>query len=297
MIRAVSKQYTWSAADPCVMDVDEPDSPLRGAVDIGDLRVGEGADSEDPSVRASALTSYMRELRTVVGGLPPGVAPCVIGGDHSVSLAVVQGLQDRGEAPFDVVQFDHHLDLQIWGKVEAGPEAALDPLFNTNVMSHVSRAIRPGSLMQIGVGPYATAEAGSAHAVREYLAQVGPRFSVLSPAIRDDALFRAGTTVGKRVYLTVDVDVLQASEMSSTPYPAPVGLSVGRLLHLIALVLEGRQLVGFDVVEFAADRKDRSEKTLTDASRAALIFLRLLHRIVRQEPSPGAAGASPANGL
>ena len=270
-IRTLSKQYTWSAKDPFVFNVDHPRPLLAGPVDVGDVAAGD-----------SSLPSYLAALRGLVSGLPLGVAPCVLGGDHSITLAVVQGLQDRGTPTFDVVQFDHHLDLQLWGEVAPCLAGDLEPVFNTNVMSHVSRALQPGGLTQVGVGPYAAVESASWDAVRQYLDRVGPRISVLSPVLHDDDLFRTGIAAGENVYVTIDVDVLQPAEMSSTPYPATVGLSVVQLLKLIDLVLAGRHLVGFDVVEFAAAREDRSRKTLADAARAALIVLRLLSWASRQ---------------
>lgn len=293
LLRALSGQFTWSASQPHVLDVDAPHAPLAGVVDLGDVSAADGAapgEAGGDAPDGRQLAAYQDALRRTVAGLPATVAPCVIGGDHSVTLAVVAGLRERGAAPFDVVQFDHHLDLQTWGEAPGGLDDVPEPLFNTNVMSHVAREIRPGRLTQLGIAPYTVAEAPRAETVRRYLDEVGTRHSVVSPVLHDDELFRRTVRPAERVYLTLDVDVLQATDMSSTAYPAVVGLSLTRLFRLIDLVLEGRRLIGFDLVEFGADRADRGEKTLADGARAATLFLRLLS-LVNRPPGTGATAA------
>lgn len=274
-LRTLSKQFTWGPQDPVVVSVDTGVAALGPVVDLGDVAVD------------GPVEEVLDEVRRTVGGLPAGVVPAVIGGDHSITLGVVQGMLDRGGGPVDVVQFDHHLDLQLWGDLDGEP----GPVFNTNVMSHVSRAVGPGRLLQVGIAPYATVDAAAAERVGALLAGVGRQLSVRSPALVDPDRFRARVGRGKAVYVSVDLDVLQPAEMSSTNYPAVAGLDVATLLRLIDLVLESNVLVGFDVVEFAAERDARDPKTLADAARAALVFLHLLEHAGRPRPDPG--GDSP----
>lgn len=269
-LRTVSKEYTWSAASARVVDLRHGVTPLDGIVDVGDLATTE-----------TTLTGVLEATRAFVTGLPPRVVPCVIGGDHTVTLPVVSALAARRARPFTVVQFDHHLDLQIWEGAPARP-GKRDPVFHTNVMSHVSDVLGPGRLLQVGVFPFATVEDDSAHALPAFLRSVGRQVPVSAPEIDDADAFRDVVGRGGDVYVSVDLDVLDAAEMSSTGYPATVGLSLRRLLRLIDLALAANRLVGFDVVEFAADRADRSPKTLADAQRAALVFVHLLSWAGRQ---------------
>jgi len=272
-LRTVSKSHTWPAAAPQVFDVRHGIEPLDQIVDIGDLDFG-----------SMTLDEALAATEIVVRGLPDGVVPCVIGGDHTVTLAIVRALKCRRNLPFSVVQFDHHLDLQIWDGAPANPAAQREPIFNTNVMSHVSDCVGPGRLVQIGVSPFATVEVGVAGLMPGYLATLGRQVPITAPEIDDADAFLATVGSGQDLYLTIDVDVLACTEMSSTGYPAEIGLSTRDLLRLIDLVTEHNTLVGFDLVEFAADRTDRTPKTLGDAQRAALIFLHLLSCTRRQAP-------------
>lgn len=115
-----------------------------------------------------------------------------------------------------------------------------------------------------------------------YLEAIGKQVCVTSPELEDPVAFRELVGAGADVYVTVDVDVLDRVDMSATGYPAELGLPIRQLLQLIDQVAAQNSIIGFDLVEFAADRDDRDPKTLADAQRAALIFLHLLAWVRRQ---------------
>ncbi|MFD9002369.1 arginase family protein [Streptomyces sp. NPDC059582] len=281
-LRTVSKEYTWAAESARIYDLRHGVGLFDRVVDVGDLDL---APDLTPGPAEPTLTEVLDAVRALVAALPPRVAPCVIGGDHTVTLPIVTALAERREAPFTVVQFDHHLDLQIWDGAPARPRER-EPIFHTNVMSHVSDVIGPGRLLQVGVSPFATVEEDSAHALPQFLRSIGRQVCVSAPEIDDAPAFREIVGQGEDIYVSVDVDVLDAADMSSTGYPATVGLSTRRLLRLIDLALTDNRLIGFDVVEFAAGREDRSPRTLADAQRAALVFVHLLGWVSRQGNAP-----------
>ena len=265
-LRTLSKAYTWSASRPLVAAVESGAPALAGVVDIGDLRLEDG------------LAAAVAEIAEEVERLPSGTAPCVIGGDHTVTAGVLAGLAARDATQFTVVQFDNHPDLQTWGDGPRAPSREL--LFNTNVMSHVADAVGAERVVQIGLLPYLTVEEESSDALPGFLGRSGRQFSLLNDAVHDPELLRKTPGLdgpaARDIYVTVDLDVLSDAEMSSTPYPSPLGLTTRELMRLIDVVLRGNRLVGFDVVEFAASRDDRNPKTLADAGRATSIFLHLL---------------------
>ena len=270
-VRTVTKLYTWSASEPAVHDLRHGGTLLDRVVDLGDI-----------DFTGLSLDQALDAIESAVGGLPPQTAPCVIGGDHTITLPVVRALAARRSEPFFVLHFDHHLDLQVWDGAPAKSDMQREPVFNTNVMSYVSDRIGPGRLVQVGLSPYATVEASSAAALPGYLRPIGTQLSVTAPEIADMAAFHRVVGSGRDVYVSVDVDVLDRTEMSATAYPAEVGLSTLELLRLIDVALENNRIIGFDLVEFAAARNDREPKTLADAQRAALVFLHLLGWVRRQ---------------
>lgn len=255
-MRRMSQHVTWGPANPVLLSLaGNVQLDLDRVVDIGDVSVAD-ADASDVA----------RRLCGVVEALPDGVVPCVLGGDHSVTLGSVTALA-AVHPDLRVVQFDQHLDVQTWGTDD------IDPLFNTNVMSHLADFLGAGRCTQVGIAPFAAVERDHVERARVALRDVGVQLPTTSAT---DASVTAAVGSAKSVYISVDVDVIGAAEMSSTAYPAVAGLAVRELLTLIDAALEGNILVGFDVVEFAADRADRSDQTLADGARASLIVLHLL---------------------
>ncbi|MCX6406140.1 MAG: arginase family protein [Propionibacteriales bacterium] len=269
-LRRVSQHLTWGYDDGVPLAVDTLEA-MSGWVDGGDLELPDGADAEKV---ASAVRREVADLaRLGVVGL--------VGGDHSITAGAVEALVEH-HPDLWVVQLDHHLDVQIW---DHGP---LDPLFHTNVMSHVGRWIRPGHLLQLGLAPFVAAPGGSLDDVRTLLSGMGRQVSSVAGMIDDDVALAELLGRDRAVYVTVDLDVLQPEAMSSTGYPATTGLSLGRVVQLLRLLSRANTIVGFDVVEFSADRDDRSPVVLADAGRAAVVLAELM-RCSSPAPTRGEA--------
>lgn len=266
-LRRMTKAHTWSATHPQIFDLNRR-TVLDCVVDLGDLDTGE-----------APLDAILAAVERIVSRLPDGVVPFVMGGDHSITLPIVRALAGKRERQFLVVQFDHHLDLQIWGEDFADPGTSRAQIFNTNVMSHVSDVVGPGGLVQVGMGPVATFERCRVDKIDSYLSRIGRQISITTSACRDPRAVQAVVGESRDIYITVDVDVLAPAEMTSTGYPAEIGLSTQVLIEMIDSILEKNTLIGFDMVEFAAPRDARDPKTLGDAARAALIFLKALARV------------------
>jgi agmatinase len=62
---------------------------------------------------------------------------------------------------------------------------------------------------------------------------------------------RIASSLGKRVYVTVDVDGLDPSIMPATGTPEPGGLRWWDVLEILRRVMKKREVVGMDMVELA----------------------------------------------
>lgn len=278
-LRTLSRSLSWWGSRPTVLDVLSGKSVLDSVVDLGDIEL---ADSD--------LNTTLKLVEKLVNSLPNDVVPALMGGDHTLSLPVINALRSKRSRPFSVIQFDHHLDLQIWNVKEVDGHRDLDSIFNTNVMSHVVQVIGSGRLIQIGIDPFLIAELDERAEVMDILSRTGARIPIGSPILSSDSSFVDALHETEDVYITVDVDVLSDSQMSSTGYPSPVGLDSTRLLELLNLIGQKHRIVGFDVVELAATREDRQPKTLADVQRALLIFMTLVRlssaKSLSDEPPP-----------
>ena len=85
---------------------------------------------------------------------------------------------------------------------------------------------------------------------------------------------------GERVFLHLDLDVLDPSEMACT-FPAPGGLSMDQLRALLAQLADAADIVGIEVTSMAAP---------APAPRLAELLLPLLRALAAHAPPP-VAGA------
>lgn len=165
--------------------------------------------------------------------------PVILGGEHTVTLGALRVLADeatRTGEPFGVVQFDAHADLRA--------------SYEGSIYSHASVMHRAVADLGLPLAQFAMRDF-----CREEV-EVRRRYNVLH--YDADVLFREGlperplpADFPRRIYITFDVDGLDASLMPATGTPSPGGLFWHQALPLIERCLQGRVMVGMDVVELA----------------------------------------------
>lgn len=161
--------------------------------------------------------------------------PILLGGEHSLSLGAFRAMQKQ-YGSFGIVQFDAHADLRA--------------SYEGSIYSHASvmhRAVADLGipLVQMAVRDFCREEEAVrahyhvTHYDGPYLAQHG------LPAHPLPADFP------QRIYISFDVDGLDAAIMPATGTPVPGGLSWYEALTLVDRCTKGRTVVGMDVVELA----------------------------------------------
>ncbi len=264
-IRRLSKQYNSRfEGKGKIIDLRNPGTHFDGFVDAGDLHPKE-----------SDLDHYCGMVEDLVAQLPGETIPIAIGGDHALSYPLVKTIHQRTQGIDMVVIFDHHLDVQCWGE-------EVDGLFHTTVASQISQVLGPGKVIHIGVDPIQEVEKGWEEQLFPILKEIGHQFPLFSNAISDLEVLREAIGEGKRLYISFDLDVLQASEMKSTGYPSWVGMTFQKLLEIFDAIAENNTIVGCDIVEFAASREDLNKTVIADAGRASALLTHVLGTISRQ---------------
>lgn len=185
-------------------------------------------DGEDASV-------IERIARATEHAVACGAMPVVVGGEHTVTGGVVKGLIDAGINDFGVVQIDAHADLR---EAYEG-----NPLSHASVMKRVVDRGIP--LFQLGVRAYCEEEieARKQHRVH-YLdaTDIVPQ-NISEITLPDD--------FPDKVFFTLDIDGLDPSIFPSTGTPVPGGLGWYQTLSLFESVAKQREIIGFDMMEFA----------------------------------------------
>jgi len=164
-----------------------------------------------------------------------GRLPVVIGGEHSISVGGVRaGKVTFGE--LSVLHLDAHADLR--DEYEGSK-------YSHACASRRMQEIAP--VTQLGVRSMSKEE-------RDFLS--GPNNITLSVSAYDilnDSLWdkKVLDSLSEKVYVTIDLDVLDISIMPAVGTPEPGGLSWYLLLDILRMVGTSREIVGFDVVELS----------------------------------------------
>ena len=182
-----------------------------------------------------AVTVLGRIEEAVARALGYGAVPVLLGGEHTVTLGALRALARTGE-PFGVVQFDAHADLR--------------DEYEGSIYSHASvmcRAVKDLGLplAQFGCRDFCRAEV-------ENRARCGVISWDAAQLVREGLpALPLPEDFPRRIYVTFDVDGLDASIMPATGTPSPGGLGWYDALTLLERCIAGRTVVGCDVVELA----------------------------------------------
>ena len=178
---------------------------------------------EEPERMVSAVRERARTL------LRDGKFIVGIGGEHTVSLGLVQAYRELF-ANLSVLQFDAHADTRETYKGSRYNHAC--------VMSRIGE-ICP--YVQVGIRSIDASE----------LARLDPERTFFAHDVLGDPAIahRIVDMLSEHVFLTIDLDVLDPSVMSSTGTPEPGGLDWYTLLGMIHAVVRGKTVVGMDVTE------------------------------------------------
>lgn len=209
--------------------IDERGQSIEG------LRVIDRGDS-DPAGGLDAVREHARAaLRAHPGGLLLG-----LGGDHSVTSALMAAVQEQHEG-LGLIMLDAHADL-------------FDD-YDGDRHSHACVVSRAWDTL--GVSPERTAFAGLRSYAQQELAPLGGCGAAITAAewsatgtaaVCERLLQSIGTGP---YYLSIDIDVLDPAFAPGTGYPVAGGPSSRELLGLVAALIERRPPVALDLVEVA----------------------------------------------
>jgi agmatinase len=188
--------------------------------DAGDLELPFG----NPAAALAVIAAAVRRC------LADGAKPLVLGGEHLVTLPVVEALSDH-HPELVVIQLDAHADQR--------DDYLGERLSHACVMRRIAERLGDGHLRQIGIRSGTRAEFALMRAQ-------GTRCS-FAP---EDLEALRGWLADRPVYLTLDLDVFDPGVMPATGTPEPGGIDWATFERAVSALASCR-LVGADVVELA----------------------------------------------
>ena len=153
------------------------------------------------------------------------------GGEHSISIGIIDAYREAFP-DLTVLQLDAHADLR---------EQYLGSPYNHACAMH--KASKETNLIQVGIRSMDICEKEHMNHNKCFFAH-----NMYSDKSWEEASIALMTD---NVYLSIDLDVLDPSVMPSTGTPEPGGMDWYSILGYLKKVFRNKNIVGFDIVEFA----------------------------------------------
>ncbi len=191
----------------------------------------------EPKIATGQMAALAQLEGLVEAVLAAGKFPFVLGGEHALTAGAIRPFAKRHQ-DLVVLQFDAHWDLRDGYQGEHYSHAAA----MRRVLDHTNI-----TLVSVGIRGFCQEEADFYEANRQ---RIHVHFS------KDQARWDIDAIVaplrGRPVYITVDIDALDAHVMPATGTPVPGGMSYLQTLAILRRACEAAgSIVGMDLVEFA----------------------------------------------
>ena len=183
--------------------------------DVGNLSLSEDTPRDDILLQDA-----------VTAAIAANQIPLCLGGDHAVSLPILQSIADH-HGPVDILHFDAHPDTY--------DDFAGNPRSHASPFARIMEAGLTRRLVQVGIRTLT-------HHCREQAA----RFGIETIEMRDFAPEQV-TGFNRLTYISVDLDGIDPAFAPGVSHPEPGGLTVREVLAVINRVTG--PIIGADIVE------------------------------------------------
>ncbi|HEY78183.1 MAG TPA: agmatinase [Dehalococcoidia bacterium] len=186
---------------------------------------------EIPPAMAGPEHMIQRVYEVTRGLLSEDKTVLMLGGEHTLTLGTVRAYRER-YPDLSVLQLDAHADLR---------DRYLGTAFSQATVMRRVRELCP--VVPVGIRSLSEEE-------HRFITETGitPFYAhdLISGNVANHDIVES---LSQKVYITVDLDVLDPSIMSAVGTPEPGGIDWYQLLGLLHEVARDRHIVGFDLVE------------------------------------------------
>jgi agmatinase len=200
--------------------------------DIGDIFV----------IPANIEKSFDQIALAVSHVFSSGTFPVLIGGDHSLGYPNIRGIAPHIDGNIGIIHLDRHIDIQ---------ETDMDERMHTTPWFHATNIPNapPSNLVQVGIGGWQVPRAGVkvGRERKTNVISMGDVERLGIEKVAEIALDLAWKNA-KAVYLSFDIDSLDAGFVPGTGWPEPGGFTPREALKLVQLIAK-EGLCAMEVVE------------------------------------------------
>lgn len=186
-----------------------------------------------------------------------GKIPIVLGGEHTISYIALKAFK-KVYNELGVVFLDAHADLKESYQGEKFSHAC--------TLNLILEEVKPEDVLAVGIRSISPEEVKLAEKIGLKIIFFENFESNIEPPC-------------PKIYISIDLDVLDPAVMPSVSNPEPPGFSFQELLRTLRTLCRKAEVVGFDVVEFCPTR----ELVFPEITAAKLIY-RLIGYISARQP-------------
>jgi agmatinase len=217
---AAIREASWNLETYCIRNgLDVEEFKLH---DMGDLNV------------LGDLDETLERLTQIIGEtITSSKIPVTLGGEHTITYGCVKAFDDIA-----VLSFDAHMDLR-------DKYLGLG-LSHATFMRRLSDSLGADRIVEVGVRALSKEELNYAHKENlRYITARDIKQQKIEQIVKD---IQNTLSTFERIYLTIDMDVLDPSFAPAVGNPIPEGLSPHILLNILQSLCD-HKIVGFDLVE------------------------------------------------
>jgi N1-aminopropylagmatine ureohydrolase len=163
-----------------------------------------------------------------------------IGGDHSITIGTVKGFEENHDT-FSVIVLDAHPDMfHSWNKSQ----------FNHRCTAQ--RISEKHKTLLLGIRSMDKDE-------KDIISENENVDMVKAYEFDKEELINKLKKLDKKIYISIDVDVFDPSFIRNTGTPEPGGFFWDRVIDILKIIFESKEIIGADVVEFSPKDNFRTE--------------------------------------
>ncbi|HRV91489.1 MAG TPA: agmatinase family protein [Anaerolineae bacterium] len=227
--------------------------------DLGDVFV----------IPANIEKAFDQISRAVSHVFASGAFPVMLGGDHSIGYPCVRGIAPHVNGNIGIIHVDRHVDTQ---------EKDMDERMHTTPWFHATNIDNapPKNLVQFGIGGWQVPRPG-VKISRERGTTIMTITDIMEMGLDKalDLAIEVASEGTEAVYLSFDIDSVDAGFVPGTGWPEPGGLLPREALHIVNRVARETNLCAMELVEVSPPY-DVAETTALLATRVIVDVLAAL---------------------
>jgi agmatinase len=219
-----------------------------------------------------SLPKTYQNIKNAIDKIPHPFIPVCLGGDHSISDPILRSMIEKHGNHFGLVIFDAHFDSR---------EPIKDKEHSGHWVKTLENVLNYQNVIQLGINASIYSDSYLITAEKNGILVKTPfeiRHSGLMNTVQE---IKNHLTDIQKIYISVDIDVIDQAFAPGTSVPNPCGLFPYEVADLLFALASGYSIIGFDITEVSPPL-DINEITSKVAAQFILNFMAGIHQFYKE---------------